>query len=112
MVQLSSFVSSKGGLHAAMSGDELSSGQQQLFSLGRAIQRRRARAKVSNSDGRLLLLDEISSAVDHETEVLMQDIIAKEFATYTIVAVVHKLQMMVEFADQIVVMEQGARHGD
>lgn len=108
MVQLSSFVSSKGGLHESMSGDELSAGQQQLFSLGRALHRRRARAKVSGSDGGLLLLDEVSSAVDYETEALMQDIIAKEFAAYTIVAVAHRLQHMVEFADRIVVMEQGS----
>ncbi|KAJ4299500.1 hypothetical protein N0V90_004745 [Kalmusia sp. IMI 367209] len=108
MVQLTGFVNSKGGLHSPMIGDELSAGQQQLFSLGRAIYRRRARAQASTHEGGLLLLDEISSAVDRETEVMMLDIIKREFAGYTIVVVAHRLQMLLNFADKIVVMDQGS----
>ncbi|UPX10075.1 uncharacterized protein EKO05_0000747 [Ascochyta rabiei] len=107
MVQLTSFVSSQGGLDAPMSGDQLSVGQQQLFSLGRAIYRRRVRMQANGQDGGLLLLDEISSSVDQETEMLMQNIISREFAAYTIVAVAHRLKLMVDFVDRIVVLEKG-----
>ncbi|KAF9693105.1 hypothetical protein EKO04_008679 [Ascochyta lentis] len=107
MVQLTSFVSSQGGLDAPMSGDQLSAGQQQLFGLGRAVHRRRARMQANRQDGGLLLLDEISSSVDRDTEVLMQNIISREFATYTIVAVAHRLGLMADFVNRIVVLEKG-----
>ena len=108
MVQLNSFVTAQGGLDAPMSGDQLSAGQQQLFSLGRAIYRRRARLQASGQDGGLLLLDEISSSVDHDTEVLMHDIISKEFTAYTIVAVAHRLTLMVDFVDRVIVLDHGS----
>lgn len=107
MVQLTAFVAVQGGLDAPMSGDWLSAGQQQLFSLGRAVFRRRARMQVSGQDGGLLLLDEISSSVDHDTEIMMHDIISREFVAYTIVAVAHRLGLMVDFVDRVVVLDKG-----
>lgn len=108
MVQLSAFVTTQGGVEAPMSGEQLSGGQQQLFSLGRAIYRRRARFQASGHDGGLLLLDEISSSVDHATEALMHDIISEEFAAYAIVAVAHRLELMVDFVDRVVVLDKGS----
>lgn len=107
MVRLTPFVAAAGGLDAPMSGDQLSAGQQQLFSLGRAVYRRRARMRAAGRDGGVLLLDEISSSVDWETEVLMHGVIRKEFDAYTVVAVAHRLQLMVEFVDRVVVLDQG-----
>ena len=58
------------------------------------------------SDGAILLLDEVSSSVDQETERVMQEIIRAEFRHYTIVAVSHRLDMIMDF-DRVVVMDTG-----
>ncbi|KAL2131166.1 hypothetical protein VTI74DRAFT_5453 [Chaetomium olivicolor] len=118
-VSLWDFVSSRGGLEAPMSADSLSQGQKQLFSLARAILRRRVRAHErqaeigsdyndgrGNRDGGILLLDEVSSSVDQETDEQMQRVIRREFAGYTIVMVSHRLGMVMGF-DRVVVMEAG-----
>ena len=112
-VSLWPFVSSRGGLNAPMTGDTLSQGQKQLFSLARAILRRRLRAKERQAvfgtgaeDGGILLLDEVSSSVDKDTDEQMQRIIMDEFRDYTIVMVSHRLGMVMGF-DTVVVMEEG-----
>lgn len=111
-VDLWNFVQDRGGLDAGMSASTLSAGQRQLMSLGRALLRRRIRARNLGiggggcSEGGLLLLDEVSSSVDHETERLMQEIIKKEFKEYTVIAVSHRLDMIMEF-DRVVVMDTG-----
>jgi ATP-binding cassette subfamily C (CFTR/MRP) protein 1 len=84
-VRLTPFVAAAGGLDAPMSGDQLSAGQQQLFSLGRAVYRRRARMRVAGRDG----------------------VIKNEFGAYTVVAVAHRLRLMVDFVDRVVVLDQG-----
>lgn len=110
-VNLWNFVQDRGGLQAGMSASTLSAGQRQLMSLGRAILRRRIRARNlgmggGGSEGGLLLLDEVSSSVDHETERVMQEIIKQEFKHYTIIAVSHRLDMIMDF-DRVVVMDTG-----
>lgn len=52
------------------------------------------------------MLDEVSSSVDHETERVMQEIIRTEFRGYTVVAVSHRLDMIMDF-DRVVVMDTG-----
>ncbi|KAK0666398.1 putative multidrug resistance-associated protein [Cercophora samala] len=103
-----SFVAERGGLEAPMSSDTLSQGQKQLFSLARAILRRRirARGKGREKEGGVLLLDEVSSSVDKDTDEAMQRIILVEFAGYTIVMVSHRLGMVMNF-DRVVVMDEG-----
>lgn len=81
------------------------------MSLGRALLRRRIRARDlgmggGGSEGGILLLDEVSSSVDHETERVMQAIIRAEFRDYTVVAVSHRLDMIIDF-DRVVVMDTG-----
>lgn len=110
-VDLWQFVHERGGLDAGMSAETLSAGQRQLMSLGRALLRRRIRARSLGtggvgSEGGILLLDEVSLNVDHEMERLMQDIISAEFRNYTIVAVGHRLDMIMDF-DKVVVMDTG-----
>ena len=51
-------------------------------------------------------MDEVSSSVDHETERVMQEIIRTEFKDYTVVAVSHRLDMIMDF-DRVVVMDTG-----
>ncbi|TDZ30419.1 ABC transporter FUM19 [Colletotrichum spinosum] len=107
-VQLSAFVEERGGLHEGMSADSLSAGQKQLFSLGRAILRRRVKdAAFKRRGGGILLLDEVSSSVDHATDRLMQEIIKEEFGYYTIVMVSHRLDMVMDFFDAVIVMDRG-----
>ncbi|KAL2020583.1 hypothetical protein VTK56DRAFT_8171 [Thermocarpiscus australiensis] len=120
-VALWPFVAQRGGLGAGLAADALSQGQKQLFSLARAIVRPRVRAREREaefgggvggggggiqSDGGILLLDEVSSSVDQETDEAMQRVIGEEFAGYTIVMVSHRLGMVMGF-DRVVVMEQG-----
>ncbi|KAL2257594.1 hypothetical protein VTK26DRAFT_9425 [Humicola hyalothermophila] len=110
------------GLETPLSPDTLSQGQKQLFNLARAILRRRVRTRelcshigdyaTDHQDGGgvgvggILLLDEVSSSVDRDTDEEMQRVIAAEFSDYTIVMVSHRLGMVMRF-DRVVVMEEG-----
>jgi len=105
-VGLWDLVVEKGGLTAEMSAGTLSAGQRQLLSLARVILRRRHRAS-QGANGGILLLDEVSSSVDQATEKVMQEIIRTEFEGYTVVAVSHRLEMIMDF-DRVVVMDQGS----
>ncbi|RDL31764.1 Uncharacterized protein BP5553_09166 [Venustampulla echinocandica] len=110
-VGLWQFVQERGGLDSGMSAGTLSAGQQQLMSLGRALLRRRIRGRNlgiggGGSDRGILLLDEVSSSVDHETEHVIQEIIRAEFRDYTVIAVSHRLDMIMDF-DRVVVMDTG-----
>jgi ATP-binding cassette subfamily C (CFTR/MRP) protein 1 len=115
-VGLSELVDQRGGLSGGLSADTLSQGQKQLFSLARAILRRRIRtldleADFGTGTGRhssgILLLDEVSSSVDQQTDKTIQQIIKDEFEGYTIVMVSHRLEMVMDF-DLVVVMRDGS----
>ncbi|GFF55775.1 canalicular multispecific organic anion transporter 1 [Aspergillus udagawae] len=116
-VRLWGFVQERAeGLHAPVTAGTLSAGQRQLFSLGRAVLRAMLRVRSRSSSpeegsdnqvqGGILLLDEASSSVDRETERMMQEIIRAEFRHYTIIAVSHRLEMIMDF-DRVVVMDRG-----
>ncbi|CAG1968219.1 unnamed protein product [Fusarium graminearum] len=107
-VRLTNFVHDKGSLNAGMSAEDLSAGQKQLFSLGRAILRRRVRDRGEKKQGGLLLLDEVSSSVDRATDRAMQEIIRDEFESYTIVMVSHRLEMVMKYFDRVVVLDKGS----
>jgi ABC-type multidrug transport system fused ATPase/permease subunit len=109
-------VDQRGGLAAALSPDMLSQGQKQLFNLARAVLRCRIRARHNGAGsaaagekfgGGILLLDEVSSSVDRDTDRLMQRIIQVEFEGYTIVMVSHRLDVVMDF-DTVVVMDSGS----
>ncbi|KAH7182283.1 putative ABC multidrug transporter [Fusarium flagelliforme] len=111
-VKLWSFVEDCGGLEASMSSAAFSQGQKQLFSLACAVLRRRVRAGQLgydadvSSEGGILLMDEVSSSVDRETERVMQQVIKDEFTNYTVIAITHRLDMVLDF-DTVVVMDKG-----
>lgn len=104
-VGLWKFVVERGGLNAGMTAGTLSAGQRQLFSMGRALLRQRVRVR-QQARGGILLLDEVSSSVDLETERVMHDIIRNEFRCYTVIAVSHRLDTIMDF-DRVVVMDTG-----
>lgn len=99
------FVSERGGLEAGMNASTLSAGQRPLLSVGRALLRQRLRAQ-QQAQGGILLLDEVSSGVDVDTERVMQDIIRNEFKRYTVISVAHRLDMIMDF-DRVIVMDAG-----
>ncbi|KAI0602863.1 ATPase-like protein [Biscogniauxia sp. FL1348] len=112
------FVDSNGGLDAGLISDKLSQGQKQLFSLARAVLRGRVRSRQSapkslgctvgekQKGAGILLLDEVSSSVDQDTDRTMQRVILEEFDGYTIVMVSHRLDMVMDF-DTVVMMDKG-----
>ncbi|KAF4635233.1 hypothetical protein G7Y89_g2874 [Cudoniella acicularis] len=104
-VGLWKFVDCQGGLMAGMFADTLSQGQKQLFSLARAVLRRRVRSQMGSGGG-ILLLDEVSSSVDRDTDTAMHNIIRVEFKEYTIVMISHRLDIVMDF-DTVVVMDEG-----
>jgi ABC-type multidrug transport system fused ATPase/permease subunit len=104
-VGLWSYVAERGGLDACMDPGSMSVGQRQLMSVGRALLRRRIRARQQVLGG-ILLLDEVSSSVDLKTERVMQNLIRDEFQGYTVIAVSHRLDMIMDY-DRVIVMERG-----
>jgi ABC-type multidrug transport system fused ATPase/permease subunit len=56
--------------------------------------------------GGILLLDEVSSSVDQDTDRAIQTVIKEEFESYTIIMVSHRLEIVMDF-DTVVVMEKG-----
>lgn len=86
-------------LNATMKSLPLSQGQQQLFSLARAMLMRSTRGKV-------VLLDEATSNVDVETNNLMQRIIREEFREHTIITVAHRLDTIMD-SDVVLVLDGG-----
>lgn len=94
-------VADAGGLGAEFDEARLSHGQRQLFSLARALLRRRG-----DGDGGVVLLDEATSSVDAGTDALVQRVVREDFAGCTVVSVAHRLGTIVDF-DRVVVLEKG-----
>ncbi|GJC78756.1 ABC transporter atnG [Colletotrichum liriopes] len=91
-------IKSRGRLNANFADLGLSHGQQQLFAL--------ARSMLHKSQSRIVLLDEATSSIDHETDKKLQKVIKDEFATHTVLAVAHRLDT-IENYDVVVVMDKG-----
>ncbi len=86
------------GVHTVLSegGTSISSGERQLISIARAFAR--------NPD--LIILDEATSYIDSETEVKIQEALAKLMSNRTSIIVAHRLSTARE-ADKIIVLNRG-----
>lgn len=78
-------------------GATLSTGQKQLIAFARAL--------IQNPDI-LLVLDEATASIDTETELQIQDALAKVMAGRTSIIIAHRLST-IEHCDRIVVMRRG-----
>ncbi|KAK9424900.1 putative ABC multidrug transporter [Seiridium unicorne] len=105
-VGLKDVVDAMGGLHAAIAKDGLSYGQKQLLSLAVAVTRKMHKDQVTTAPkdfekgrggGGVLLLDEVTSSVDPETEEKMQEVIFRVFGEYTVISVTHKVGFLDRF---------------
>ncbi len=77
-------------------GSTLSQGERQLLSFARALA----------FDPRILILDEATSSVDTETELLIQDALKVLLESRTAIIVAHRLST-IQFADRILVIHKG-----
>ena len=76
----------------------LSHGQRQLFCLARMLFQHQREAHI-------VLLDEITSSVDHDSQILMQEILKEELFGKTVVEVIHRLDLVMNY-DTVVVVDQ------
>ncbi|MCC6850567.1 MAG: ABC transporter ATP-binding protein [Deltaproteobacteria bacterium] len=88
-----------GGLHERVRerGSNLSTGQRQLLAFARALA----------YDPAILVLDEATSSVDTETEMVIQDALATLMRDRTALVIAHRLTT-IEHSDRIVVLHHGA----
>ncbi|CRG89601.1 Multidrug resistance-associated protein 1 [Talaromyces islandicus] len=96
-VHLWARIEAMGGLDAPLGTEALSHGQRQLFSLARALLR----------SSRIVVLDEVTSNIDQETDELMQQTIRNEFDSHTVISIAHRLDTIRNY-DMVVVMEDGS----
>ncbi|KAJ6114370.1 hypothetical protein N7486_000148 [Penicillium sp. IBT 16267x] len=88
--------------HIEAGGRNLSQGQRQLIALTRAVLRRSP----------VVILDEATASIDHETSLEMQQIVREELQSSTVITIAHRVEA-VKDADFFVVLDQGrvARQG-
>jgi ATP-binding cassette subfamily C (CFTR/MRP) protein 1 len=95
-VGLASLVADRGGIETDMTDVGLSQGELQLFAVARALLR----------PSKVLVVDEMTSSMDHLSEKKVLDLVRTEFEGSTVLAVAHRLATIVDF-DMVVVLDEG-----
>ncbi|KAJ3632493.1 hypothetical protein MTP99_009498 [Tenebrio molitor] len=84
--------------HRISSADlNLSLGQKQLLCLARAI--------ICNN--KIVIMDEVTANVDKKTEIMIHNIVRKEFASCMVILITHKLDYVLEY-DKVMVLDGGS----
>ncbi|KAK1463361.1 ABC transporter [Colletotrichum melonis] len=95
-VQLWEKVEERGGLDAVIDDKFFSQGEAQLLVFVRAMLRK----------GRVLVLDEITSSLDDESSRIIDEVLRSWFRDWTIIAIAHKLESILDF-DRVAVVDSG-----
>lgn len=99
-VHLLEVIKKKGGLDAAAKDLHLSSGQRQLFNLARAILHKR------DTGSKVVLMDEVTSHMDFETDQTIQAVLDSEFGECTRIIISHRATGYAS-CDKLVTMQDG-----
>lgn len=99
-VHLLDIIKKKGGLDAAAKDLHLSSGQRQLFNLARAILHKR------DTGSKVVLMDEVTSHMDFETDMTIQAVLDSEFGDCTRIIISHRATGYAN-CDKLVTMQDG-----
>lgn len=99
-VDLLAHVVKNGGLDTPMKDMHFSAGQKQLFNLARAILHK------NDTGSRVVLMDEVTSNMDYETDVKIQEVMDKEFGDCTRIIISHRATGYTN-CDMLVTMHEG-----
>lgn len=95
------YLSERGGLDAEIKSLKLSPGQRQMVCITRGV------VHHLHTQSKVVLMDEISSQLDYETDKTVQEVLEAEFKDCTVLTIAHRTEtlsnvdMLIEMADGI-----------